>query len=63
MKTIKYMFAFICCVIFINSGVDFFLKKVGACVFGTPVIFLSLLAGKFCPFEQSAGVTGFMEIF
>ena len=26
-------------------------------------IFLSLLAGKFCPFEQSAGVSLFMEIF
>ena len=26
-------------------------------------IFLSLLAGKFHPFEQSAGVTAFMEIF
>ena len=26
-------------------------------------IFLSLLAGKFCPFEQSAGVSRFMEIF
>ena len=24
-------------------------------------IFLSLLAGKFCPFEQSAGVTQVME--
>ena len=26
-------------------------------------IFLSLLAGKFCPFEQSAGVSQVMEIF
>ena len=41
----------------------FLKKKVGACVFSTPVFFLSLLAGKFCPFEQSAGVTQVMEIF
>ena len=56
------MFAFICSGIFINF-VWIFLKKVGACVFGTPVFFLSLLAGKLRHIEQSARVTLFTEIF
>ena len=32
---------------------EFFLKKIGACVFWAPVFFLSLLAGKFTQFAQS----------
>ena len=39
-----------------------FLKKL-AHAYLVRQYFLSLLAGKFRPFEQSAGVTAFMEIF
>ena len=45
-----------------NMGLKFF-QKVGACAFGTPLFLLSLLAGKLCQIEQSAGATLFMEIF
>ena len=49
-------------VIFINLGLNFFLKSWRMRIWYAS-IFLSLLAGKFCPFEQSAGVTQVMEIF
>ena len=62
MKTIKDLFTFICCGI-LNLGLEYFFKKSWRMRFGTPVFFLSLLAGKFRPFEQSAGVSAFMEIF
>ena len=62
MKTIKDLFAFIFCIIYMNVGFEFFFKKL-AHAYLYASIFLSLLAGKFCPFEQSAGVKQVMEIF